>query len=106
MLVTFSCRAHADITMFDDVAIHLLKLMGHSGSVPSAIRAEDVGEALRRLRAAVEAGAQLPEPDEPKEDEDDDSEPQVSLARRAMPLIGLLEAAEQADCDVMWKSGS
>lgn len=94
--------------MFHDVAIHLLKLMGHSGTMPSAIRAEDVGEALRRLRAAVEAGAQLPEPEVPKEDEDDDddSEPQVSLAHRAMPLIRLLEAAEQADCDVMWKSGS
>ncbi|MDZ7839461.1 MAG: DUF1840 domain-containing protein [Gammaproteobacteria bacterium] len=106
MLVTFSCRVHSDITMFDEVAIHLLKLMGHSGTVPSAIRAEDVGEALRRLRAAVEAGAQFPEPEEPKEDENDDSEPPVSLAHRAMPLIRLLEAAEQAGCDVMWKSGS
>jgi hypothetical protein len=92
--------------MFGDVAIHLLKLMGHSGTVPSAIRAEDVGDALRRLRAAVEAGAQLPEPEEPKEDEDEESEPRVSLAHRATPLIRLLEAAEQADCDVMWKSGS
>ncbi|HSH42772.1 MAG TPA: DUF1840 domain-containing protein [Arenicellales bacterium] len=106
MLVTFSCRAHADITMFGDVAIHLLKLMGHSGTVPSAIRAEDVGEALQRLRAAVEAGAQLPEPEEPREDEDDDAERRVSLAHRAMPLIRLLEAAEKAGCDVMWKSGS
>jgi hypothetical protein len=31
MLVTFSCPAYANITMFGDVAVHLLELMGHSG---------------------------------------------------------------------------
>ena len=42
MLVTFSCPAYADITMFGDVAIRLLKMMGHSGTVPSALLAADV----------------------------------------------------------------
>jgi hypothetical protein len=41
MLVTFTTEAYADITMFGDVAVALLKMMGHSGTVPSAIRAED-----------------------------------------------------------------
>ena len=62
MLVTFSCPAHADITMFGDVAIRLLELMGHSGTVPGALLAEDVAAALARLEAAVAADEQLAEP--------------------------------------------
>ena len=30
MLVTFSNRLSGDITMFGDIAVQLLKLMGHS----------------------------------------------------------------------------
>jgi hypothetical protein len=35
MLVTFSTKNHADVLMFGDIAIGLLKMMGHSGTVPS-----------------------------------------------------------------------
>lgn len=54
MLVTFTTDAYADVTMFGDVAQTMLKMMGHSGTVPSAILAQDVPEALRRLTAAVD----------------------------------------------------
>ncbi len=40
MIVTFRSKAHADIIMFGDIAIKLLKLMGHSGTVPGALLAE------------------------------------------------------------------
>jgi len=53
MLVTFTTRAYADITMFGDVALALLKMMGHSGTVPSTILAADVPAALSRLTAAI-----------------------------------------------------
>jgi len=33
MLVTFTTDAYADITMFGDVALTLLKMMGHSKTV-------------------------------------------------------------------------
>ena len=102
MLVTFSCPAYADITMFGDVAVRLLKLMGHSGAVPGALLAEDVEAALARLEAAVEADEQLPQPDESVQGEDD--EPAVSLAHRALPLIELLRAAAKAKCNLMWDS--
>ena len=59
MLVTFSCSAYADITMFGDVAVRLLKLMGHSGTVPGAILAEDVQAALECLVAADQVEQQL-----------------------------------------------
>jgi hypothetical protein len=104
MLVTFSCPAYADITMFGDVAVRLLKLMGHSGTVPSALLAEDVQAALERLEAAIEAGDQLPEPEESAQRDDD--EPAVSLPHRALPLIELLKAAATAKCNVMWDSSN
>jgi len=99
MLVTFSCPAYADITMFGDVAVRMLKLMGHSGTVPGALLAEDVPAALARLRSAIEAEQALPGT---AQTGDEDGEPAVSLSHRALPLIKLLEAAAQAKCNVMW----
>ena len=99
MLVTFSCPAYASITMFGDVAIRLLELMGHSGTVPGALLADDVQAALKRLEAAVEADKQS-QAEDPAEGAD--GEPAVSLSHRALPLIELLNAAAKAKCDVMW----
>lgn len=101
MLVTFSCPAYADITLFGDVAIRLLKMMGHSGTVPGAFLAEDVQPALERLEAAIKANAQSPGPDEPPARGGGD-EPAVSLQHRALPVIELLKAAAKAKCNVMW----
>ena len=102
MLVTFSCPAYADITMFGDVAVRLIRMMGHSGTVPSALLAADVPAALVRLELAVEAERQSPQPEESASE--DDEEPAVSLPRRALPLIELLKAAARAECNVMWDS--
>lgn len=102
MLVTFSCPVYADITMFGDVAIRLLKLMGHSGTVPSALLAVDVQPALERLEAAIEADKQSPESE--KSANGEDGEPIVSLSQRAFPLIELLTAAAKANRNVMWDS--
>ena len=55
MRVTFTTDAYADITMFGDVALTLLKMMGHSKTVPGAILAADVPMALNRLKAAINA---------------------------------------------------
>ena len=98
MLVTFTTDAYADITMFGDVALAMLKMMGHSGTVPSAILATDVPAALSRLTAGIEAVKAAP-----SVDEEDEDEPQVSLSNRALPLINLLTAAVKDGCDVMWK---
>ena len=102
MLVTFSCKVCPNITMFGDVAIRLLNLMGHSARVPGALLADDVRPALERLQAGIEADKLSPEPEKSADREDDD--PVVSLSLRAGPLIDLLETAAQANCDVMWDS--
>ncbi|WP_133129477.1 DUF1840 domain-containing protein [Legionella yabuuchiae] len=102
MLVTFSCDAHENITMFGDVAVKLIKMMGHSGEVPGAILAEDVQGALNRLKQSIEVHKE----DEPKnsgyQDEYSEEEP-ISLSKRAWPLIELLEDAANAKCNVMWR---
>jgi len=98
MLVKFTTKNYPDIMMFGDVALRLLKMMGHSATVPGAILAADVPVALARLRSAIDAEKAAPEaPD------DDEEEPKVSLAHRALPLIDLLEAAVNADANVMWE---
>lgn len=102
MLITFETKAHANITMFGDVAITLLKLMGHSGTVPSALMAEDVPAALARLKAAVEAHPHdaLETTEDPEHDGEEGQ--RVSLAHRALPLIELLTAAAAEHENVMW----
>jgi Domain of unknown function (DUF1840) len=98
MLVTFTTKGHADITMFGDVALALLKMMGHSGTIPSAILAEDVPAALERLSSSIAKEKSSI----PKEDKDSDKEPDVSLANRALPLRNLLSAAVKENANVMW----
>ncbi len=100
MIVTFTTKNYADITMFGDVALALLKMMGHSPNVPGAILAADVPAALARLKAGLEVVKTLPPVADPDEDED---EPVVSMAHRALPLVELLEAAIKAGVNVMWK---
>ncbi|MCG6201803.1 DUF1840 domain-containing protein [Psychromonas antarctica] len=102
MLVTFSSPAYANITMFGDVAVRLLKMMDHSGTVPSALNAENVQAALMRLEATID---QSPEQDASIKDKDDENdEPAISLSLRAQPLIELLRAAAKEKCHVMWNS--
>lgn len=102
MLVTFHTKSYANITMFGDVAVKLLKLMGHSGTVPSAIAAEDVPAALERLKSAVAAQKRTAAAAAPQAGAEDDDGPPVSLANRALPLIELLEAAVAQRGGVMW----
>lgn len=106
MLVTFHSKAYADITMFGDVAQSLLKMMGLSGTIPSALLAADIPAALEQLQAALaraqaaeaKAAAQAEEEGEEAEEKPE----RVSVSHRALPLIALLEAAGKANCDVMW----
>ena len=98
MLVTFSTRGYSDITLFGDVALTLLKMMGHSGNVPGAILAADVPAALNRLQAAIDATKATP----PIADKQN-KEPEVSLSKRGLPLINLLTNAVEENNNVMWK---
>ncbi|PKM43855.1 MAG: DUF1840 domain-containing protein [Gammaproteobacteria bacterium HGW-Gammaproteobacteria-1] len=103
MLVTFHSRAYADITLFGEVAQTLLRMMGHSGTVPGALPAEDIPAArvhLQKALAAQQAAAAETPQDGVEDDEEQEEAPPLSL--RALPLLELLDASARAGCDVMW----
>ena len=93
--IRFHSRVAGDFSMFEEVALSLIKKMGHSGTVPSALMPEDIPQALDRLRAVMSV-----ELEEPAMSGDD--EPAVSLSRRAWPLVKMLEASLAEECEVMW----
>lgn len=100
MIVTFKTKAYGDITMLGDDALKLIKITGHGGGIPGAIAADDLAEAIRRLKAAVAKDSE--ESNDPNDAEDNGAEVKVGLAQRAFPLIELLEAALREDAPVMW----
>jgi hypothetical protein len=105
MLVTFRTKAYANITMFGDVAKELLELMGHSGTVPSAIEAADVPAALERLETAVaqRRAAEAAEAGPVADVRGGYDAPRVvRLSQRAVPLLELLRAAKAKNVGVMW----
>jgi hypothetical protein len=94
MLVTFKCKGYSNITMFGDVAVQLLHLMQHSGTIPSALSVDDVPNSLSALRRAVN---QTQYPSTISENNST-----ISLRQRAIPLLGLLEYACQEKLGVTW----
>lgn len=102
MLVRFDSTV-GTFTMFGDVAVQLIRMMGHSGTVPSALLAADIPAALARLKSAVATAPEPPE--EPAERNGTADQPKVSLRQRAFPLIDLLERSAKAGADVLWDKG-
>jgi hypothetical protein len=110
MLVTFRTKAHADITMFGNVAVDLLKLAGMTGTVPTAILADSIPSVIARLEEGL-AQRNAPVPAEPgakvaggvrdPAKYDPDAEPAVPLGTRALPLLALLRDADAAGADVI-----
>lgn len=87
--------------MFGDVAAAVLKMMGQSGVVPGALRAQDVPAALERLKRAAAAVPGAPARE--TEPRGGNAQPKVSLRQRAYPLIELLARAVEKECDVIWE---
>lgn len=106
MLIRFESKA-GRFTMFGDVAVYFIKMMGHSGTVPSAILAADLPAAIERLEKALENPPPLPE--EPKqardrtEEAEEKEEPRISISQRVFPLLELLRAAAAKKADVTWE---
>ena len=106
MLVKFSTR-HGQLVMLGEPAVALLRLGGHSGTVPSAVLAADLPAFLERLRSALEVhGDELspapPPPDPDRRDDDAPRERPISLRHRAVPLLDMVQTAIARDSDLMW----
>ena len=100
MLVKFRSKNSAEFVLFGDVALQLIKLMGHGGTLPGAIAAEDVPAALTKLQHAL--AATPPAPSVSAVEETDGGEQRVSLQSRAVPLLEMLSHAVAAKSYVMW----
>lgn len=103
MLITFESDV-GRITMFGDIGAQLIRMLGRSGTVPGALLAAEVPEALGRLRQTLESCEEPPAGTAAKEEgEEEDRRPKISLRQRAFPLIKLLEDAAKHGSDVMWE---
>ena len=99
MLITFKTKSYANIIMFGDVGTKMLEMMGFGVSVPGAIIAEDVAQALSNLRRGLESVMEIVEP----AGDAGDDQPAVSLHTRALPLIELLQSAIDDENHVRWE---
>jgi hypothetical protein len=111
MLVRFSTR-FGHLLMQGEPAQTLLRLAGHSGSVPSAVLEADLAEFLARLRTGLEAHGDEFSPAPPPADERDEEEGDrrdeprerpVKLRLRAVPLVDMIETAMRQKSDLMWE---
>jgi Domain of unknown function (DUF1840) len=110
MLVKFSTR-FGHLLMQGEPALALLRLAGHSGTVPSAVLEADLPAFLDRLRSGLELhGEELspaPTPSADARDEHgDDDEPRerpIKLRLRAVPLIDMIETAVRQHSNLMWE---
>lgn len=103
MLIRFTSDVAGHFIMLGDNALPLLRLMGMSGREQGAVSGEDLRQALQTLQAGLQRAAELAaRPAQESEDEDEDVVP-VSLQRRALPLLEMLQRAAREDGYVMWQ---
>lgn len=107
MLIIFKSKAAGDVMMFGDVAHSLMKIMGKAVTDQGIVTVEQLPEAIARLKAAV-AEDKTANPVIDHDERQFEKTPEggkreaVSLARRAVPLIELLEYSLQEKVPVTW----
>jgi hypothetical protein len=109
VIVKFSSR-FGQLTMHGEAAVALLRGMGHTGTVPGAILARDLPDALARLERALQtmrdsSPIPVPPPATPDDEDEREREPVITLPKRAVPLLELLRTAIARDSDLMWERG-
>ena len=110
MLVKFTTR-FGHLLMQGEPALALLRLAGHSGTVPSAVLEADLPAFLARLQSGLELHGDEYSPAPAPADDDDDAESDqaeprerpVKLRLRAVPLVDMIETAVRQHADLMWE---
>lgn len=107
MLIVFKSKAAGDVMMFGDVAHTLMEIMGKDPGDTGIVTVEQLPDAIARLKAAVAQD----KAEKPVIDHDErvfEKTPEggkreyVSLARRAVPLIELMEYSLKEEVPVTW----
>ena len=109
MLVKFS-TSFGQLLMQGEPAVALIKLGGHSGTVPSAVLAAELPGFLAKLQAGLELqGDQVSPPPPAKEprrgweDEEEPREQPIKLRLRAVPMLDMLNTAIRQQSDLLWE---
>lgn len=102
MPITFRSKHSPDVLMLENVALEMIKSLGHGGSVPGALAPLDIPAALARLEQTVAAAVRAGGTATTARDDDERSEPAVPLAHRAGPLLAMLRTALRGGDHVMW----
>lgn len=110
MLVTFRSTATESITLFNEAAVTLIKMMGATGRIPGALSADDVPAALRQLETAINdikvqthAPADAPGANEEDAADNEENDAPVEITTRAVPLISMMKRAAAAHAELMWE---
>lgn len=93
-MIIFKTKYHADVMMYDQPALNLIRLMRRSETLPGALNADEVQNAFDRLKQALNTASA-----KSGDSWDDDS---VSLSHRGTPLLELLQNAIQENEHVIW----
>jgi hypothetical protein len=110
MLVVFHSKAAAEVLMFSQHALPILKAAGkpYTDALPErgVITRDQLDAAIKGIEQAISLD---PDPDEFSHDADDNdsrthpiSQP-VSFRRRAFPLLAMLRLSREHDADVVWE---
>ncbi|MCC8392150.1 DUF1840 domain-containing protein [Paraburkholderia sp. MMS20-SJTR3] len=106
MLITFKCHACADVMMLDNLAQHLLGIIGKRLGQRGVITPEELGPAIGKLEAAITLDKrERAEHDghfHEGEDGHEHHEIPPGLAQRAYPFLDMLRAAQKENSDIVW----
>lgn len=102
-MIEFSANECQRVQMLESDGKLMLSLMGRGTTVPGAIAAEDLQDALNNLQTGIPKQSQRYE-DEQKE-ADKNEEDIVSLSARAYSLIELLKDAKKKKQALVWTQG-
>ncbi len=105
MPIIFRSKHSPDILMLEGNGRELIRMMGHSETLPGSLAHEDIPVALARLEAAVARSPEIPLEADRKAargEDDDTREVPVSAAHRAGPLLAMLRTALAEHDYVIW----
>ena len=111
MLITFKSKAYPDVMMYQEHAKRILDLLNKEPEI-GVITAEEASRAVQLLEHEIEESRKHPSTDDVERDikahsvdEDDPEHEQVaavSFSTRAYPMLEMLRAARDQQCDILW----
>jgi hypothetical protein len=111
MLITFKCKAYPEVMMYKEHAKRILDLL-HKDLERGVITSEEAPRAVDILEQEISESRLHGASDEMQQDvkahhgEREDSQHEevqpVSFATRSYPLLEMLRAARDNNCDILW----